>query len=162
MVFQSASVAFNPRLSVRAILNEPLALLGSHSTAGQPTELLDMVGLPHSLLSKRPAELSGGQRQRVGIARALAVRPKLLICDEAVSALDVSVQAQVLNLLSDLQNSEGLAMLFITHDLSVVSYLADRIAVMNRGRIVEIGDSLDVLDQPRDSYTRELLASSTR
>jgi len=160
MVFQSSSVAFNPRHSVEAILNEPLRLLGSRGAFTSATELLNMVGLPPALLRRYPWELSGGQRQRVGIARALAVSPDLLICDEAVSALDVSVQAQILNLLTDLQHQVGLSILFISHDLSVVSYIADRIAVMRDGKIVESGLADHVLDRATHEYTRRLLDAS--
>ncbi|MDH2399960.1 ATP-binding cassette domain-containing protein [Bradyrhizobium sp. SSUT18] len=160
MVFQDSSAAFDPRFSVERILLEPIKLLGQHPDNPSPADLLDTVGLSSGLLNRRPRELSGGQRQRVGIARALAGRPRLLICDEAVSALDVSVQAQILNLLSDLQANHGLALLFITHDLSVVSYLADRIAVMYRGELLETGDAALVLDNPNHDYTRKLLDSA--
>ena len=158
MVFQDSAAAFDPRFSVERILREPLALL-AHDDAPSPRSLLDSVGLPASLLERRPHELSGGQRQRVGIARALAGRPRVLICDEAVSALDVSVQAQILNLLVDLQAAHGLAILFITHDLAVVSYIADRVAVMRGGEIVESGELAQVIDRPAHDYTRHLLAA---
>lgn len=160
MVFQDSAASFNPRLTVDRILREPLELLrrahGRSSTL-QPADLLDQVGLSRSLLGRRAHELSGGQRQRVGIARALAGEPDLLICDEPVSALDVSVQAQILNLLSDLQEETELAFLFITHDLTVVEYFADRVAVMCDGRIVESGPLDSVLDRPETTYTRGLL-----
>ena len=160
MVFQDSGAAFNPRFSVARILNEPIRLLGGDAGKGAAEELLDAVGLSGALLGRRPHELSGGQRQRVGIARALAGNPEVLICDEAVSALDLSVQAQILNLLADLLLRRGLAILFITHDISVVSYLADRIAVMHQGKIVESGPASAVLDTPRMAYTRTLLASA--
>ncbi|MDM0041308.1 dipeptide/oligopeptide/nickel ABC transporter ATP-binding protein [Variovorax sp. J22G21] len=166
MVFQDNGAAFNPRFTVERILREPLELLArdSNSVRGTPasaatTALLDAVGLSPTVLPRRPHELSGGQRQRVGIARALAGEPQLLICDEAVSALDVSVQAQILNLLVDLQRERGLALLFITHDLSVVSYIADRVAVMYRGEVLEAGDVHQIIDQPAHAYTRRLLAA---
>ncbi|MDM0118422.1 ABC transporter ATP-binding protein [Variovorax arabinosiphilus] len=164
MVFQDSAAAFDPRFTIERILREPIELLARdaqrrQSAAAAPTALLDAVGLSANVLSRRPHELSGGQRQRVGIARALAGEPQLLICDEAVSALDVSVQAQILNLLVDLQNERGLALLFITHDLSVVSYIADRIAVMYHGELMETGEVHQVLDRPAHAYTRELLAA---
>lgn len=164
MVFQDSGAAFNPRFTVERILREPLKLLSQGSEHGGPAatttaSLLDAVGLSSNVLERRPHELSGGQRQRVGIARALAGEPQLLICDEAVSALDVSVQAQILNLLADLQRERGLALLFITHDLSVVSYIADRVAVMYRGEVLETGDVHQIIDQPTQAYTRQLLAA---
>jgi peptide/nickel transport system ATP-binding protein len=160
MVFQDSSAAFNPRFTVEQILLEPLRLMSTRqeiSGKHRPAALLEQVSLSSSLLSRRPHELSGGQRQRVGIARALASEPELLICDEAVSALDVSVQAQILNLLSNLQADRKLAFLFITHDLGVVEYFADRVAVMYRGRIIETGPLADILDHPQTEYTRRLL-----
>ncbi|NSL21326.1 ABC transporter ATP-binding protein [Agrobacterium tumefaciens] len=160
MVFQDSSSAFNPRFTVEQILQEPLSLLATPRQTLKPAHLLDIVGLSSSLLQRRPRDLSGGQRQRVGIARALAASPGVLICDEAVSALDVSVQAQILNLLSDLQVQNSLAILFITHDLSVVSYLADRIAVMYRGELLETGAADEILDRPVHDYTRKLLAAA--
>ncbi|XAH22311.1 ATP-binding cassette domain-containing protein [Xylophilus sp. GW821-FHT01B05] len=165
MVFQDSGAAFDPRFTVQRILEEPLRHLaqalspdagGADTTAAR---LLDDVGLSRTLLDRRPHELSGGQRQRVGIARALATAPDLLICDEAVSALDVSVQAQILNLLSDLQARRQLSFLFITHDISVVEYFADRIAVMYQGQLLETGFASDVLDAPQHAYTRRLLES---
>lgn len=165
MVFQDSSAAFDPRFTVERILREPIELLQGRSRlrdapSSTPAALLEAVGLSPDLLSRRPHELSGGQRQRVGIARALAGEPQVLICDEAVSALDVSVQAQILNLLVDLQTRRGLALLFITHDLSVVSYIADRIAVMYRGELLETGPADQVLDRPTHEYTRRLLAAA--
>lgn len=161
MVFQDSSSAFNPRFTVEQILGEQLSLLATSRQAGKPAHLLDMVGLSSNILQRRPRDLSGGQRQRVGIARALAARPRVLICDEAVSALDVSVQAQILNLLSDLQELNDLSILFITHDCSVVSYLADRVAVMYRGDLLETGSTDDIFDRPIHEYTRKLLAAAT-
>ncbi|PWB84059.1 MAG: ABC transporter ATP-binding protein [Methylocystaceae bacterium] len=160
MVFQDSGGAFDPRFSVRRILLEPLLLLGDAAPAEREASierLLDDVGLSLSLADRLPHELSGGQRQRLGIARALASSPDLLICDEAVSALDVSVQAQILNLLDELQTRRRLTLIFITHDLGVVEYLADRIGVMHRGRLVEIGPAPQILNDPRHSYTRGML-----
>lgn len=161
MVFQDSSSAFDPRFTVEQILKEPITLLTRGTTGLSIRELLDLVSLPSDVLGRRARDLSGGQRQRVGIARALAGSPKLLICDEAVSALDVSVQAQILNLLGDLQAERGLSLLFITHDLSVVEYLADHIAVMYRGDLVESGRAAEVLDRPQHEYTRRLLSTAT-
>jgi ABC-type glutathione transport system ATPase component len=161
MVFQDSVGAFDPRFDVRRILLEPLVLLGDGTRAERTTQierLLDDVGLSASLCDRLPHELSGGQRQRLGIARALASSPDLLICDEAVSALDLSVQAQILNLLDELQRRRRLTLVFITHDLAVVEYLADRIGVMHRGRLVEIGPAPHVLDHPRHPYTRGMFA----
>ncbi len=160
MVFQDSSAAFNPRFTVQRILNETMALLspGSIDTRQlRMKELLETVGLSETFLGRFPHELSGGQRQRVGIARALAGKPQVLICDEAVSALDVSVQAQILNLLVDLQVRYKLAMIFITHDLGVVSYMADQVGVMLQGELVETGPLDKIFDSPKHLYTRSLL-----
>lgn len=163
MVFQDSGSAFNPRFTIERIVGEPLLLAGMRQRRERRQAilaLLDDVGLGPELLLRYPNELSGGQRQRVGIVRALACQPDLLICDEAVSALDVSVQAQILNLLVQIQEKRRITLLFITHDLAVVEYLADRIAVMTGGVIVEQGTAADVLDRPQHPYTRGLLAAN--
>jgi peptide/nickel transport system ATP-binding protein/oligopeptide transport system ATP-binding protein len=161
MVFQDPRSSLNPRLTVETIIAEawrahPVAApVGSRRQA--VLDLLDQVGLPSAVLSRRPGQLSGGQCQRVSIARALALSPRLIVCDEAVSALDVSVQAQILQLLVDLKAARGLSLLFITHDLGVVRQIADRTAVMNNGVLVEEGPTETIFDSPQDSYTVELL-----
>jgi ABC-type glutathione transport system ATPase component len=161
IVFQDPYGALDPRWTVREAVHEPLAV---HGLARGPADaearvvtLLREVGLDPELLDRLPHELSGGQRQRVGLARALAVEPELLVLDEAVSALDVTVQAQVLDLLLELQARRGLAYLFISHDLAVVRHLAHRVAVMQRGRFVELGDTAEVFDRPAHAYTRSLV-----
>ncbi len=162
-VYQDPLASFDPRLSVGQILADALSD-GRHRrparVAGGIESLLASVGLAPSVLPRRPLHLSGGQRQRVAIARALAPRPRVLICDEPVSALDVSVQAQVLDLLDDLQRRLGLAYLFISHDLGVIGHVSDRVAVMSEGRIVETGPTADVLAAPRHPFTRALLAAA--
>ena len=167
-VFQDPLGSLNPRMTVRATLNEAAgcaklssvsSLTGAASPARTAGELLPLVGLDESALDKYPHEFSGGQRQRICIARAIAVRPELLICDEAVSALDLSIRAQVLDLLADLKRQLGLSLLFITHDLGVVQHVADSLIVMNRGKIIEEGPCGQVLKAPREEYTRVLMSS---
>jgi oligopeptide/dipeptide ABC transporter ATP-binding protein len=159
LIFQDPASAFNPRMHVRDIISEPMRLSGaSRQACDERVELLlPMVGLADYHADRFPHEFSGGQRQRIGIARALAVQPELIICDEPVSALDVSIQAQVINLFTDLQKKFGLTYLFISHDLRVVRHIADRVAVMYLGRIVEIGDKLSVFTNPLHPYTRALI-----
>jgi len=162
IVFQNADSSLNPRLSVGTALERPLVLFDRvppGARNARVTELLDMVQLPRSYRARYPHQLSGGEKQRVAIARALANDPEFIVCDEPVSALDASVQAAILNLMADLREAFGLAYLFISHDLAVVAQLADRIAVMYRGGICEIGATADVLGSPRHPYTQALLAS---
>lgn len=162
IVFQDPFGSLNPRLTVGETIREVLQVhrLASGRTADlRIGELLELVGLAPEHARRYPHEFSGGQRQRIGIARALSVEPEFIICDEPVSALDVSVQAQILNLLRSLQRQLGLAYLFIAHDLSVVEHISDRIAVMYRGRIVEEGATRTLIDTPKHPYTRELLAA---
>jgi peptide/nickel transport system ATP-binding protein len=165
LIFQDPANSFNPRWSVLEILTEPLVVqgtLGDDEMKSRAEVLLQQVGLPSRLAEKLPSELSGGQRQRLAIARALTLEPKLLILDEALSALDCSVQAQIANLLMDLQASLGMTYLFISHDLAMAGYLADEIAVMSRGQIVEQGAPEGILRQPESRITRELLAAVPR
>jgi len=156
--------SFDPRYSVERLIGEALARVevGRGERRARTTELLDRVGLPASVLGRRPLELSGGQRQRVAIARALAPAPEVIVCDEPVSALDVSVQAQILDLLADLQRDLGVALLFISHDLGVVHHISSRIAVMKDGRVVETGSVEQIFADPGHEYTRELLAAVPR
>jgi len=164
-IYQDALGSFDPRHSVEQILNAAIGVSGRRWSTG-PTarvlELLDSVGLKRTVLARRPLQLSGGQRQRVGIARALARHPQILICDEPVSSLDVGVQAQVLDLLDDLQRELALSLVFISHDLGVVQHVSDRVAVMQEGRLVEIGDAAQVFKEPANDYTRRLLGSVPR
>ena len=165
LIFQDPASSFNPRWGVGEILIEPLALqgnLGRDEMRTRAHALLEQVGLSSSMEAKLASELSGGQRQRLAIARALMLEPKLLILDEALSALDCSVQAQIANLLVDLQSSCGMTYLFITHDLAMAAHLADEIAVMSKGRIVEHGAPNKILNQPQSVITRELLAAVPR
>lgn len=159
IVFQDPYSSLNPVRTVGATLSEAVRLARGTGPAETVSQLLDIVGLPATYASRKPVSLSGGERQRVAIARALAVGPRLLVCDEAVSALDVSVQAQVLNLLKKLQSELGLALLFITHDLAVVRHIADRVYVLYRGEVVESGATAALLDTPSHEYTRQLVAS---
>jgi peptide/nickel transport system ATP-binding protein len=159
MVFQDPYSSLSPARSVRAILGEALRLDAPDAGRRTPADLLELVGLPRSYAARKPAALSGGERQRVAIARTLARRPRLIVCDEVVSALDVSVQAQILNLLASLRQELGIAYLFISHDLAVVRQVADRVYVMHRGRIVESGATADILDRPGHAYTARLIDS---
>ncbi|MEY2194333.1 ABC transporter ATP-binding protein [Neobacillus sp. BF23-41] len=162
VIFQDPFASLNPRQTVKHILNEAMAIqnvVEKPKRMERMLELLGYVGLPQEALDRYPHEFSGGQRQRIGIARALAVDPKLIICDEAVSALDVSIQAQILNLLKKLQNQFQLTFLFISHDLSVVRHISDRVMVMYLGKIVEIADKKELFDSPLHPYTKALLSS---
>jgi peptide/nickel transport system ATP-binding protein len=163
-VFQDPTASLNPRCTVREIVSEPLAI---HRGVAPPetwparvAELLERVGLKSEHAERYPHQFSGGQRQRIAIARALALRPKLIICDEAVSALDVSIQAQVIALLKELRRDFGLSYIFITHDLALVRDFATRVLVMYKGRLVEQGATEEVFDRPQHAYTRTLLAAS--
>jgi len=163
IVFQDPYAALDPRMTVRQTLAEPFAIHHERPEIGIEArlhELLQEVGLDASALTRYPHEFSGGQRQRINIARALALRPEVLVLDEPVSALDVSVGAQVINLLRDLQQRYGLTCLFISHSMPLVRYLCDRVAVMQRGRIVETGTWSEVCEHPREAYTQQLLAAT--
>ncbi len=162
IIFQDPYGALNPRMSVEDIIMEPLLIHGARRNAAtrrQVSEMLDLVGLPGGVGNCFPHEFSGGQRQRIGIARALMLRPKFVVCDEPVSALDVSVQAQIVNLLQDLQQELGLTYLFIAHDLGVVKHISDRVAVMYLGKIVEVAEKRQLYVEPRHPYTKALIAA---
>lgn len=162
IVFQDPFGSLNPRHTIGQIIREPLQVHGLGSAQEQwrrVSQLLERVGLPDDVQTRHAHEFSGGQRQRIAIARALALQPELLVADEAVSALDVSVQSQIINLITDLQAELGLSMLFISHDLSVIRHVSDRIAVMYLGRIVEIGDAHAVMNHPRHPYTKALISA---
>ena len=165
IIFQDPYASLNPRMSVRETIAEPLLIQGLYAKKQtdelqkRVREIMDMVGLSQRLINAYPHELDGGRRQRIGIARALALRPKFIVCDEPVSALDVSIQAQVLNLMQDLQENLGLTYLFITHDLSVVKHFSNEIAVMYLGQIVEKAPSREIFAHPRHPYTKALLSA---
>src|SRR5471032_2874296 len=162
MVFQDPYASLNPRMTVFATLAEPLLVHRVCPTAEVPArvaELMSVVGLAPRFMQKYPHEFSGGQRQRIAIARALALEPKVIIADEPVSALDVSIQAQILNLLAELCRKMNLSLIFIAHDLSVVRHISDRVAVMYLGKIVELGPAADVIDRPRHPYTKALVSA---
>ncbi len=162
IVFQDPFASLNPRMSIGTILEEPLRvhkIVATGEVRAEVGRLLDRVGLPPSAAARFPHEFSGGQRQRIGIARALSLRPKLIVADEPVSALDVSIRAQILNLFRDVQAETGVALLFIAHDLGAVRQVSHRVAVMYLGRIVEIADADELYDNPRHPYTRALLAA---
>ncbi len=163
VIFQDPYSSLNPRMKVGAIIGEPMMVHGierdSRRRAARVAELLELCGLNRRFADRYPHEMSGGQRQRVGIARALALEPEFIVCDEAVSALDVSIQAQIINLLEDLRDKFSLTYLFIAHDLSVVRHLCQRVAVMYLGRVVELADCDALFEQPRHPYTKALLAA---
>ncbi len=162
MVFQDPLASLDSRLMIEQIICEPLEIhnIGTNATrTAEAARLLERVGLSAEDLHRFPDEFSGGQQQRIGIARALALRPKLLVCDEPASALDVSVQAQILNLLRDLQDEFGLSYIFISHNIAVTAFMSNRIGVMYLGRIVEIGDSAEIVNAPRHPYTQALIAA---
>lgn len=166
MIFQDPFASLNPRLKIEQTLAEPLFIHGIcqnwSEARGMIATILERVGMDPSVMTRHPHEFSGGQRQRIGIARVMILKPKLVIADEAVSALDVSIQAQVLNLIKKLQRDSGMSMLFISHDLGVVRHISDRVAVMFEGKIVEIGDKRQVFETPKHAYTRKLLEAIPR
>jgi ABC-type glutathione transport system ATPase component len=165
VVFQDPFAALDPRMRVREILAEPFAIHREENLSGAALDaklatMLHEVGLDETALRRYPHEFSGGQRQRINIARALALRPEFLVLDEPVSALDVSVGAQVINLLRELQRTRGLTCLFISHSMPLVRYLCDRVAVMQRGNLVEVGDAVAICEHPRETYTQALIAAT--
>lgn len=166
MIFQDPFGSLNPRMTIHAILAEPLEIHFPHMTKDdrrdRVAELLRLVGLPVDAMGRYPHEFSGGQRQRIGIARALAVKPRFIVCDEPVSALDVSVQAQIVNLLQDLQEQLGVAYLFIAHDLAVVEHVSDHVVVMHRGKVVESAPAEAIYSDPQHDYTKKLLSAVPR
>lgn len=166
MIFQDPFGSLNPRMTIHAILAEPLEIhfpqMSKDDRRERIAELLGLVGLPADAMGRYPHEFSGGQRQRIGIARALAVKPRFIVCDEPVSALDVSVQAQIVNLLQDLQEQFGIAYLFIAHDLAVVEHVSDQVIVMHRGKIVESAAAETIYQNPRHEYTKKLLSAVPR
>ena len=161
IIFQDPYASLNPRMSVGAAIMEPMVIHNIGASKEERLELagdlIEKCGLPREVLNRYPHEFSGGQRQRICIARALAVKPEFIICDESVSALDVSVQAQILNLLLDLQEEFQLTYIFISHDLAVVKYIADELVVMNKGKVVEMADCVSIYKNPKEDYTRKLL-----
>jgi oligopeptide transport system ATP-binding protein len=162
MVFQDPQASLNPRMSVSAIIGEPLdehTKMSKTEKRAKVMDLMDQVGLNRDFANRYPHEFSGGQRQRIGIARALALNPKFIVCDEPIAALDVSIQAQVVNLLEDLQGEHGLTYLFISHDLSMVRHIADRVAVMYLGRVVELASREQLYAAPKHPYTQALLSA---
>ncbi|MEM9492190.1 MAG: oligopeptide/dipeptide ABC transporter ATP-binding protein, partial [Myxococcota bacterium] len=163
MIFQDPYASLNPRMTVGAAVAEPIEIHGLADSAAQKRDLvaalLEKVGLRPDAATRYPHEFSGGQRQRVGIARALAVQPRFIVCDEPISALDVSIQAQIVNLLQDLQQTENLTYLFISHDLKVVQHISDRVAVMYLGRVVELASAPELYATPKHPYTKALLSA---
>jgi peptide/nickel transport system ATP-binding protein/oligopeptide transport system ATP-binding protein len=163
MIFQDPFGSLNPRMTIFSIVGEALEIhfrsMNAAERRDRVAELLKQVGLLPEMMNRYPHEFSGGQRQRIGIARALAVKPKFIVCDEPVSALDVSVQAQIVNLLQDLQEELGLTYLFIAHDLAVVEHVSDHVLVMYRGKIVESASAEEIYQDPKDDYTKKLLAA---
>ncbi|MEO5667422.1 MAG: ATP-binding cassette domain-containing protein, partial [Bdellovibrionota bacterium] len=163
IIFQDPYASLNPRMTIGAAITEPMEIHKIHGNKIERLEraryLLEKVGMPAQALSRYPHEFSGGQRQRICIARALAVEPQFLVCDESVSALDVSIQAQILNLLLDLQEDMNLTYIFISHDLAVVKFIADDVLVMNKGKIVEMAGAEEIYKNPKDDYTKKLLSA---